>query len=48
LKFANRSAKSLSPLLEIAELILARARRREQHHVSRLCELGRALHGFFE
>jgi hypothetical protein len=48
LKFGNRSAKSLSPLLEIAELILARARGREQHHVSRLRELRRALHGFFK
>jgi hypothetical protein len=48
LKFANRGAKPLSALLEIAELILTRARGREQHHVSRLRELRRALHGFFE
>jgi hypothetical protein len=48
LKFANRSAKSLSPLVEIAKLILARARGREQHHVAQLCEFGGALHGFFE
>jgi hypothetical protein len=48
LKFVNRSAKPLSPLLEIAKLILARTRGSEQHHVTRLRELSRALHGFFE